>query len=99
MAWCRPGILLFGPLGKNCSENLIGIQNIFIKKMYIKMSAAKWRPFCLGLNVLNCCGPVTTHGVLKFGILSIATYGIDLKWNCNQNTIIFIKEKAFENIV
>ena len=24
------------------------------KKMYFKMLSAKWRPFCLGLNVLSC---------------------------------------------
>ena len=54
--WTNAGILLIGPLGTNFSENLIGIQTFSFKKMPLKMSSAKWRPFCLGLNVLiaNC---------------------------------------------
>ena len=47
------GILLIVPLGTNFSEILIGIQTFSIKKMHLKMSSAKWRPFCLGLNVLR----------------------------------------------
>ena len=51
--WTNAGILLIRPLGTNFSENLIGIQTFSLKKMHSKMSSAKWRPFCLGLNVLN----------------------------------------------
>ena len=47
------GILLIGPLGTNFSEIVIGIQTFSFKKINLKMSSAKWRPFCLGLNVLN----------------------------------------------
>ena len=50
--WTNAGILLIEPLGTNFSEILIGIQIISFKKMRLKMSSAKWRPFCLGLNVL-----------------------------------------------
>ena len=46
------GILLIGPLGTNLSEIQIGIQTVSYKKMHLKMSSVKWRPFCLGLNVL-----------------------------------------------
>ena len=52
--WTNDGILLIGPLGTNLSEILIGIQAFSFKKMHLKMSSAKWRPFCLGLNVLTC---------------------------------------------
>ena len=51
--WTNAGILLIGPLGTNFIEILIGIQSFSFKKMHLKMSSAKWRPFCLGLNVLN----------------------------------------------
>ena len=51
--WTNPGILLIGPLGSNFSEILIGIQTFSFKKMHLKISSAKWRPFCLGLNVLT----------------------------------------------
>ena len=48
--WTIAGILLIGPLGTNFSEILIGIQIFSFKKMHLKMSSAKWRPFCLGLS-------------------------------------------------
>ena len=50
--WTNAGILLIEPLGTNFSEILIGIKIFSLKKMRLKMSSAKWRPFCLGLNVL-----------------------------------------------
>ena len=50
--WTKAGILLIGFLGTNFIEILIGIQKVSFKKMHLKMSSAKWRPFCPGLNVL-----------------------------------------------
>ena len=51
--WTNDGILLIGPLGtKNFSEILIEILTFSFKKMRMKVSSAKRRPFCLGLNVL-----------------------------------------------
>ena len=49
--WTNAGILLIGPLGTNFSEILTGIQTFSLKKIHLKMSSAKWRPFCLSLNV------------------------------------------------
>ena len=51
--WTNAGILLIEPLGTNFSEILIGIQIYSFTKMRLKMSSAKWRLFCLGLNVLT----------------------------------------------
>ena len=50
--WTNAGILLIGPLGTNFSEILIRIQTFSFRKMHLKMSSAKWPPFCLGLNLL-----------------------------------------------
>ena len=50
--WTNAGILWIGPLGTNFSEILIEIRTFSFKKMRLKMSSGKWRPFCLGLNVL-----------------------------------------------
>ena len=47
------GTLLIRPWGTNFSEILIGFQAFSFNKMHLKMSYAKWRPFCLGLNVLT----------------------------------------------
>ena len=49
--WTSAGILLIGPLGTNFNEFLIEIHIFSLKKMHLKMSSGKWRPFCLGLNV------------------------------------------------
>ena len=46
------GILLIGPLGTNSSGMLIEIHTFLFKKIHLKMSSGKWRPFCFGLNVL-----------------------------------------------
>ena len=51
--WTNAGVLLIEPLRTNFSEISIGIQTFLFKKMHLNMSSAKWRPFCLGLNVLN----------------------------------------------
>ena len=53
IVWANAGILIIGPLGTYFSENITGIQAFSFKKMHLKMSSAKWRPFCLGLNVVN----------------------------------------------
>ena len=49
--WNNAGILLIGPLGTNFTGILIGIHIFSFKKMHLKMASAKWRLFCLGLNV------------------------------------------------
>ena len=67
------GILLIGPLGTNFSEILIGIQTFSFKIMHLKMSSGKWRPSCLGLNVLR---PLTRWGlVMPYGIRIVVNIG------------------------
>ena len=51
--WNNAGLLLIEPLGTNFSEILIGSQTFSFTKMHFNMSSVKWRPFWLGLNVLN----------------------------------------------
>ena len=46
--WTNTGLLLIGPLGTNFSEILIEILTFSFKKMLLKVSSAKRRPFCLG---------------------------------------------------
>ena len=50
--WTNAGILLIVPLGTNFNEIFIEVHTFSFKKIHLKMSSAKWRPFCLGLNVL-----------------------------------------------
>ena len=46
-------ILLIQTLGTNFNEILSKIHIFGYKKMHLKMSSGKWRPFCLGLNMLT----------------------------------------------
>ena len=65
--WTSAGILLILPLGTNFSEILIEILILSFKKMRLKVSSAKWRPFCLGLNVLTHQGCVMHVCTSKIG--------------------------------
>ena len=55
------GILLIRPLGTNFNEMLIEIVKFSFMKMRLKVSSAKWRPFCLGLNVLTKPARILGH--------------------------------------
>ena len=59
--WTNAGILLIlrnklRNLGTNFSEILGDIHSFSLSKMCLKVSSAKWRPCCLGLNVLILTG-------------------------------------------
>ena len=47
------GILLIRNVGTNFREILSEIHTFSLKKMHLKISSAKSRPFCLGLDVLK----------------------------------------------
>ena len=51
--WTSAGILSIGPPGTHFNEILIEIHTFSFKKMHLKMSSGKWRPFCVDLNVLT----------------------------------------------
>ena len=58
--WTNAVILSLGPLGTNFSEILAEIITFSFKKMYLIVSSAKWRPFCLGPNVLTMSGHINS---------------------------------------
>ena len=53
--WTNAAILVIGPMGTNFSEILIEFYAFSFLKMRLQLSSVKWRPFCLGLNVLMHC--------------------------------------------
>ena len=59
------GMLLIGPLGTNFSEILSEIHTFSFKKMHLKLSSAKLRPFGFGLNVLIYA---ISQSSIRFGI-------------------------------
>ena len=60
-------ILLIRTLGTNFSEILSEILTFSFTKMRLKVSSAKCRPFCLGLNVLNVWQTTFLPQILLFG--------------------------------
>ena len=58
--WTNAGIFLIGTLGTNFSEILIKINTFSFQKMRLKVSSAKWRQCCLGLNVLSSVSMCST---------------------------------------
>ena len=81
--WTNTGLLLIGPLGTNFSEFLIKILTFSFKKMRLKVSSAKRRTFCLGLNELNVwtarrCPKPQPWGCSKGKVTLLAQYPIDL---------------------
>ena len=90
--WTNAGILLIGTLGTNFDEILIRIQIFSFKKMHLKVSSTKWRPFCLGLNVLKQNhGPSNPHSSF---LLNWCKYEIEISyWHSSYDiklTSIFI---------
>ena len=69
--WTNAELLSIGPLRTYFSENLIKMQQFSLKKMHVKMSSAKWRLSCLGLNVLitwhDIMYPFTNNDISKSG--------------------------------
>ena len=55
------GSLSTGTLKTNVSEILIKVQNFSFTKMHLKISSAKWRPFCPG-GRLNKKDGLTRYG-------------------------------------
>ena len=88
--WTNTGILLIRSIGTNFSEILSEIHAFSLNKMHFKMSSDKWRPFCLGLNVLiqdisvgmwskifrrfSCSLPVSTRQKSLWNYINIWNY-------------------------
>ena len=71
------GILLIRPLGTNFSEFSVEILIFSFKKMRLKVSSAKRRPFCLGLNELNGLRGLSTKCCPFYSVLNVL---IQPKW-------------------
>ena len=63
--WTNDGILLIRTFRTHFSAIVSEIHTFSFKKIHLKMSSGKWRPFCLGLNVLTHCGLVMPYGIMN----------------------------------
>ena len=66
--WTNAGILLIGTIGTNFSEISIEILTFSFKKIRLKVSSVKWRPFCLSLNMLKSGWTSTLMCLLSYYI-------------------------------
>ena len=107
--WTNAGILLIGTLGTNLSEILIEIHRFSFKKMLLKMSSGKWRPFCSGLNVLNVASCLHADDI-PWDLFSISRklYGEAMAWCgfsrlrlCNVELLLvdLVKLEALSTII
>ena len=84
--WTYDGILLIGRLGTTLSEISIVIHIFSFKKMHLNMSSGKWRPCCLGLNVLKSMQQLgipqhILHLTLQWRHMSVTTFQIIGNYN------------------
>ena len=86
--WTNAGILLIGTLGTNFSEILIENRIISFKKMGLKVSSVKWRPFCLGLNVLSVNHVLNFWDVLYHSNIPWGLTHCDVIWQHRSGTIL-----------
>ena len=80
--WTNAGLLLIGPLRTNFNEILIEILTFSFKKRRLKVSSAKRRPFCLGLNVLTSSIQQTSRK--KNSLYSVV---FDTDWFCHSGPL------------
>ena len=72
--WTNAGLLSIGPSGTNFSEIWIKIQNFSFMKTHLKISSAKWWPFCPGGDELAQSCTIKTAWILYNFILRFIFY-------------------------
>ena len=72
--WTNAGISLIRTLGTSLSEILSEIHAFSFKKMHLKMSSAKWHPFCLGLKVLTLYRRAPTNRHIRSPIWTLSCF-------------------------
>ena len=95
--WTSAWILSIGTLGTNFSEILREIRTSSFKKIYLKTSSAKWRPFGLGLNVKMGHGmmvPVsytnsTTRNTFYAGVIVLLYKDVDMLLSKDLLSLLF----------
>ena len=93
MTWTRTELMSTEPLTKVFSKIWIYTQWLLLKKMHLKLSAAKFQPFCSGLNRSNVksylyLNPLHNHNIDLLWTPTQSEYNIEknyLKWR--QQTV------------
>ena len=99
--WPNARILSIGTLRTNFIEISIGIQAFSFKKMHLKMSSEKWRPCCLGLNVLTHWGwdkmaaIFQTTFLNRFSWMKIYEFRLKFHWSPINNISALVQIMAW----
>ena len=96
--WTNAGILLFGPLGTNFNETSIEIHAFSLKKIHLKLSSGKWRPFCLGLNVLRAYLTVANSFIHKTLLFAYPRNGTQWLYQYMQEPLSSVQHHRKRNI-
>ena len=86
--WTNAGILLIWPKGTNFGEMLFEIQTFSFKNIDVKMSSAKWQPYCVCLNVLTLFFSMTKLWENNGALLVIQTS----QWLCGLSWSYYINQ-------
>ena len=95
--WTNAGILLIGPLGTNPSEILSEIYTFSLKKMHLKKSSGKWRPFCLGLNVLTVTYITDNFGKQNSDTLEVSCSVSHIRLRVGMDSVFIINDILSSN--
>ena len=102
ITWNHSDLLSIGLLGINFIKIQIKIQYFWFMKMYLKMSSAKWWPFCLGGYKLR--GVLPCWAISKSGFLSLMTltlFTCSNMWAANNGTyqLLSLKLKYISKLI
>ena len=96
--WTNDGILLIPPLGTNFSEILSEVHIFSFKKMHLKISSVKWRPFCLCLNELTLSlSPPSVMLVPRSSMSCLHRSKSSVTWN-KQNTLMYVPKGKINSL-
>ena len=96
--WTYAGMLLIRPLETNFSEILIKIYTFSFKKVHLKISCARWRPFWSGLNVLMYlqCFPMKCYAIKQRRIYQVCNVWCDCLWTTGTEIQLSILDICIE---
>ena len=92
IVWTNNGLWPIGPWKQNCHGIWIKIQIISHRKMNLKMSSAKWQPFCFGHNLIIYTSYLTLQASYDVSMECYQTSNVrhTKSQNLNVSHLIFV---------
>ena len=97
--WTEAWMLLIWPLETNFGEIWLEIHTFSFKKMNVNMSSAKWRPFCLDLNVIKPHAPcVNLNCVTAKATIVLVILVSDCQWHW-INKLLWVHSINYNDVI